>query len=57
MGYRGKKRKVNNDTISNNPLSTENKVIEKLQAEAAAEKQSFNHKPVKYIKRGISGKH
>jgi len=55
MPRKEKARKVDNDTISNNPLSTENKYIEKQKAEAAADKLSFNNKPVKYIKRGATG--
>lgn len=50
-------RKQDDETINQNPVNNHEKnFIIKKQAEAAAEKLKYNNKPVKYIKKGLSGK-
>lgn len=57
MPYKSKNKKANDTMVSTSILSYEAQQIQKQQHEAEAEKQKYNQKPVKYIKRGVTGKH
>lgn len=52
MPYKNKRKKANDESINQNPISSEQMFIEKQKAAAAADKPEFKNKPVKFIKRG-----
>lgn len=50
-------KKIKNEKIKNNTINSyEENHVEKQKAEAAREKAKFLNKPIKYIKKGVTGK-